>query len=340
MFSVPVVDSNQKPLMPTKAPRAERWVKSGKATPFWKRGVFCVRLNVEPSDRKVQEIGVGIDPGSKREGFTVKSESKTYINVQTNAVTWVSVNEKTSTSLRRNRRYRNTPYRKCRSNRSVPNRIPPSTKARWGWKLRIVNWLCKMFPISHFAVEDIAARTIEGARRWNKSFSPLEVGKSWFYKELEKIGKLFLYAGYTTKELRDKHNLKKTSQKLSDTFEAHCVDSWVIVNNLIGGHLRPDNTSMLKIVPLQFHRRQLHVQNFSKGHVRKPYGGTMSLGLKRGSIVKHSKYNLCYVGGFSKGRVSLHSLESGNRLTQSAKKQDIKALSYNTWRTTFCRKEG
>ena len=68
---VPVVDSNQRPLMPTTPARARRWIKSGKATPFWKRGIFCVRLNVEPSNRNTQPIAVGIDPGSKREGVRV-----------------------------------------------------------------------------------------------------------------------------------------------------------------------------------------------------------------------------------------------------------------------------
>jgi hypothetical protein len=80
MLYVPVVDKNQKPLMPTTANRAATWIKSKKATPFWKRGVFCVRLNVEPSDRKVQDVVVGIDPGSKKEGFTVKSKAHTFLN--------------------------------------------------------------------------------------------------------------------------------------------------------------------------------------------------------------------------------------------------------------------
>ncbi|MBE9166574.1 RRXRR domain-containing protein, partial [Pleurocapsales cyanobacterium LEGE 06147] len=44
---VPVVDQNQVPLMPTTSARAKRWVKCGKATGFWKRGIFCVRLNQE-----------------------------------------------------------------------------------------------------------------------------------------------------------------------------------------------------------------------------------------------------------------------------------------------------
>ena len=82
---VPVVDKNQKPLMPTRPSRAAKRIKSGKATPFWSNGVFCVRLNREPSKRCNQEIAVGVDPGSKKEGFTVKSASHTYFNAQADA---------------------------------------------------------------------------------------------------------------------------------------------------------------------------------------------------------------------------------------------------------------
>lgn len=82
MQSVPVLDSNQRTLMPTTLNRAIRWNNSGKATLFYKKGVLCARLNVEPSARLTQPIAVGIDPGSKREGFTVKSATRTYLNVQ------------------------------------------------------------------------------------------------------------------------------------------------------------------------------------------------------------------------------------------------------------------
>ena len=82
---VPVVNQNQEPLMPTTNWRAGRWIASGKATGFWKGHVFCVRLNVKTEENK-QDIAVGIDPGSKKEGFTVKSEAHTYLNVQTDAV--------------------------------------------------------------------------------------------------------------------------------------------------------------------------------------------------------------------------------------------------------------
>jgi hypothetical protein len=86
---------------------------------------------------------------------------------------------------------------------------------------------------------------------------------------------------------------------------------------------------------MQFSRRQLHVQNPTTGGIRKQYGGTRSMGLKRGSWVKHPKYGLCFVGGSSKGRVSLHDLSGGKRLTQSAKLQDIAFLHYSSWRAAL-----
>ena len=50
----------------------------------------------------------------------------------------------------------------------------------------------------------------------------------------------------------------------------------------------------------------------------------MSLGIKRGTLVKHSKFGYCLVGGSSKGKLSLHTVDSYIRLTQQAIKKDIK----------------
>jgi hypothetical protein len=327
---VPVVDREQRPLMPTTSSRAASWIKSGKATPFWKKGVFCVRLNVEPSERKMQDVAVGVDPGSKKEAFTVKSETHTYLNIQADAVTWVKDAVKTRREMRTNRRNRKTPCRQCRSNRNINTIfLPPSTKARWQWKLRILNWLRKMYPIVCVVVEDIKAFTWKGKRCWNVSFSPLEVGKEWFYQRVKEFAHLETKLGFETKEFRDSLGLKKSSSKMSKKFNAHCVDSWVLANWWTGGHIQPDNTRMLLISPLRFHRRQLHRLQPEHGGVRKPYGGTHSLGFKRGSLVKHSKYGLAYIGGYSKDRISLHSLVDGKRLCQNAKPQDCKFLAYN-----------
>ena len=320
--------------MPTKPSRARRWIKSGEATPFFKKGIFCVRLNRDPSGQETQEISVGIDPGSKKEGFTVKSEAHTFLNIQADAVTWVKDAVETRRNMRRARRFRKTPCRQNRINRARGG-LPPSTKARWQWKLRIVDQLVKVFPITDIVVEDIKAKTIKKARKWNVRFSPLEVGKQWFYSEVEKFGNLHLKQGYETKELRDQLGLKKTSKKLAEVFEAHCVDSWVLANWCVGGHLSPDNKQLLCVAPIQFHRRQLHSLQPSKGGIRRDYGSTRSCGFKRGSLVKHPKWGLSYVGGTMGGKISLHSIETGKRLTQSAKPQDVAFKSYNIWRTRF-----
>ena len=332
MLSVPVVSSTGKPLMPTSNLRANQLIAGGKALRRFSKGVFYIRLT-QRTDGDTQQIALGIDPGSKKEGFTVKSASKTYLNIQADAVTWVKSAVETRRMLRRSRRNRNTPCRQNRSNRAIGN-IPPSTKARFQWKVRVATWLSKLYPISRFVVEDIKAHCF-GGRRWNKSFSPLQVGKKWFYAELEKMAPVDTLQGFDTFKLRNEMGLKKTKAKMSEVFEAHCVDSWVLANYYVGGHTKPDNTEIILITPLQFSRRQLHVQNFSKGGIRKQYGGTRSMGLKRGSWVKHEKHGLCFVGGSSKGRVSLHSLSDGKRICQNAKTQDIAFLHFASWRAAL-----
>ena len=328
---VPVVDNNQKPLMPTTSSRARRWIKSGKATPFFVNGIFCVRLNVEPSDDKKQDVVVGIDTGSKREAFTVKSEAHTFLNILADAVEGVKESVEYRRNARKSRRYRKTPYRQNRMNRSR-GCIPPSTKARWQSKLRIVNKMRRVFPITDFVVEDIKAKTKKGAKKWNCSFSPLEVGKNWFYAELEKLGNLYMKSGFDTYTMRNQLGLHKSKSKMSESFDAHNVDSWVLANWLVGGHTKPDNTEIKRMIPLQFHRRQLYRFQPSRGGERTRYGGTMSLGFKRGSLVKHTKYGVCYVGGNSGERLSILSLITGKRLCRTAKIEDTKFLAYNSFR--------
>ena len=328
---VPVVNQQQEPLMPTTPSRAKRWIKSGKATPFFKKGIFCVRLNVEPSNQETQEVAVGIDPGSKKEGFTVKSLAHTYLNIQTDAVTWVKDAVEIRRNMRKARRSRNTPCRINRQNRKRGG-LSPSTKARWQWKLRICNQLKRIFPIEVFVVEDIKAKTFKNKIKWNTSFSPLEVGKNWFYTELEKLGKVELKQGYETKELRDLLGLQKIKEKTAEVFEAHCVDSWVLASSWVGGKV-PDNKQLLLVTSLRLHRRQLHKLQPEKDGIRKLYGSTRSLGFKRGSLVKHPRYGITYVGGNSKNRISLHSLKTGQRLCQNVKVEDCKFLSYNSERS-------
>ncbi|MCI0709760.1 MAG: RRXRR domain-containing protein [Chloroflexi bacterium] len=333
MQYVPVVSSTGEPLMPCHAARARELVRKGRAIRRFNKSLFYIQL-LDRESGDTQPIAVGIDPGSKKEAFTVKSEKHTYLNIQADAVTWVGKHVETRRIMRRSRRTRTTPYRKRRANRHQGQcRLPPSTHARWQWKLRIARWLAKLYPITCFVVEDIKATTRKGkGGKWNQSFSPLQVGKDWFYNELAWLAPVETLQGYETKEQRDRLGLKKSGIKMSDKFEAHCIDSWVLANWHVGGHTAPDNKAMLLVTPLRFHRRQLHRLQLEPGGVRKPYGGTMSSGFKRGTWVKHPKYGVCYVGGTSNGRISLHSLESGKRLCQNAKPNDCQFLTLSSFR--------
>ncbi|WP_051041652.1 hypothetical protein [Oscillatoria nigro-viridis] len=101
----------------------------------------------------------------------------------------------------------------------------------------------------------------------------MEVGKRWFYSEIEKIAHLEIRQGFDTCKMRQDLGLKKSKQKLSNKFEAHCLDSWVLANWYICGHtcpnpLQPDNTQLIEVISLEFHRRQLHRLQHSIGHVR------------------------------------------------------------------------
>ena len=76
---VPVKTKDEQQLMPMHAARARKLVKRREATPYWDNGIYCIRLNKAPSNSETQAIVVGVDPGSKKEGFTVKSEAHTYL---------------------------------------------------------------------------------------------------------------------------------------------------------------------------------------------------------------------------------------------------------------------
>ena len=331
-MSVPVLDSTKKPLMPCSEKRARKLMERNTAKPFWSKGVFCIILQKKPSSRFTQKIVVAIDPGSKRTGVTVATEQKVILNIQLNAPDWVKSAVKLKRILRRSRRGRKTPYRKSRFNRKIGG-IPPSTKARWQAHIRVVDVLFKIIPITDVVVEDVKAITKEGKRNWNKSFSPLEVGKLWFENEVVKQGfKFYKFQGFETSKWRKSRGFEKTKAKLKDVWEAHIVDSHCLCELLIG-KIKPFK-GFYRFDFLKWHRRQLHATNSVKG-IRKDYGSTVSLGIPRGMLVVHSKYGKSYVGGSSKGRLSLHGFGDGKRLCRNAKKEDCNMLAKQIWSGFF-----
>ena len=333
---IPVLDTNRVPLMPCSEKRARKMQQSGKAKGFWSNGIFCLILQVEPSARNMQEIAVGVDPGSLREGYTVATKKAVVLNILSDTPTWVKEKIGARRALRRARRQRKAPYRKCRWNRKQGG-IPPSTLARWNAKLRIIVHLQKILPLTHINVEDVSAQTKKNCRKWNKHFSPVQTGKNWFYLQLERLHLVVAKTkGYATKEHRDLRGFKKIKDKKADKWEAHNVDSHSLCEMQFGVQL-PIVRKIYKVQFFNFTRRQLHMQLPAKGNVRKLYGGTISMGISKGTLVRHknSKLDRTYVGGSSGGKISLHSCKTKERLTQTAKRQDIVAVKKLQWLTNL-----
>ncbi|MBC7113663.1 MAG: RRXRR domain-containing protein [Candidatus Methanomethyliales bacterium] len=186
---IPVVDAEGKPLMPCTPVRARLLLKKGKALARWnKLGIFYLQLKyaVEP---KNQMLVVGVDPGSRYEALSVVGARDTVLNIMHESVNWVKKALEQRRRMRRARRYRKTRRRACRFDNRLSNRswVPPSTKARWDAKLRIISQLRRMLPISHVVVEGVKAVTRKACRGWNANFSPIEVGKQYFYSQLQAI---------------------------------------------------------------------------------------------------------------------------------------------------------
>jgi hypothetical protein len=92
------------PLMPCTPPKARALLNAGKACPKRnKLGLFYMQLAYvqEPSN---QILVVGIDPGSKFEGFSVVGKRDTVLNLMVEAPTHVKEAVKTRRTLRRTRR--------------------------------------------------------------------------------------------------------------------------------------------------------------------------------------------------------------------------------------------
>jgi len=202
---VPVVDVRGIPVMPCTPPKARALLTAGKARPKRnKLGLFYLQLTYaqEPTN---QPLVLGIDPGSKFEGFSVVGTKATVLNLMVEAPAHVKKAVATRRTLRRARRSQLW-RRPCRNQNRLAGqrRLPPSTRSRWEAKARMVRQLLAILPLTEVVVEDVQATTRPGpGRKWNASFSPVQVGKAHLYSMLQALGlTLQLREGWQTQQLR------------------------------------------------------------------------------------------------------------------------------------------
>jgi len=99
--------------------------------------------------------------------------------------------------------------------------------------------------------------------------------------------------GNEMEELRKKFGLKELKCKSNPVFETHCVDSWALAASKTGAE-RPTTKSPYYLVPLRWHKRHLQRLEPEKGGIRRRYAGVYPS--KNGTLVKHIRYGLCYIG--------------------------------------------
>lgn len=217
---VPVIDLSGKPLMPTKASRARRWVRDGKGIEKWSDlGIYYIQLVDVPSGYDTQEIAIGIDPGKRYSGIAVQSSKATlvmfhlvlmgFVPKRGTALPGIKDKMDYRRMLRRGRRGRRInrkvefPKRNHREKRFSNRRnskLPPSIRSNRQLELRIVSELCRLLPISQIVYELVKADVdLTSGRKGTKSgkgFSPVMVGQTWMLEQLEQFAPVSTHFGW------------------------------------------------------------------------------------------------------------------------------------------------
>jgi len=324
---IPVVGQNGKPLMPCKASKARRLLGGGKAVGVWdKLGVYYLRLTFDPKSEpnKGQKVALGLDPGSKFDGYAVTTK---VVNLTAMAELPDGIAKKLEVrrEMRRARRFRNCRRRPMRfDNRERGGFLAPSQKSKVEFRLRIAKELCKLYPVTDIAVEDVAFNHYR--KRWGKQFSTVEIGKQMLYSELRDMANLQTFKGVQTKERRELLGLKKAGSKNARKPESHATDA-IALASLAVPVCNAQISEFYVWTRYQNRRRQLHKLEAAPGGIRKREGGSVSIPPFKKNDVALWKGRLARVGGYMHGRMSLHEYTIDNkRFTQNAKPEDCKRL--------------
>ncbi|NES67046.1 MAG: hypothetical protein F6K24_18230 [Okeania sp. SIO2D1] len=259
MIRIPVQNSDGSPAMPTKASRARRWVKQGKATEYWNdAGLYYVRLVAEPSGRETQKITVGCDPGKNYTGIAVQSANFTLYTAHL-VLPFDRVKERLGSAVikqgkviknvrgralqrrvRRGRRInRKVPFnqrahrQKRFDNRCKKGKLAPSIRASREMEIRVITELSKVFPITTIVYElvkaDVDLTSGRKGARSGKGFSPIMVGQNWCVEQLRSIVDVKTIYGWQknkngTSQIRKHLGLEKIQNKKAQVPESHAVD--------------------------------------------------------------------------------------------------------------------
>ncbi|MBF2014142.1 MAG: RRXRR domain-containing protein [Rivularia sp. T60_A2020_040] len=351
---VPVVSSDNKPLMPTKPSRARRWIKEGRATgKFNKLGIFYVQLTNEPSDTQAQEIVIGLDPGKMFSGVAVQSRKYTLQMLHlVLPFKTVKARMEQRSMMRRGRRgrrinrkisFKKRSHRQARFDNRRNSKLPPSIRANKNLEYRTITLLCEIYPIQTIAIEEVEAQG-------NKSFSPVMVGQRYQINRLSELAKVELRKGWETSNLRKHLGLhKEKSDKSLQIPETHAVDAVALASSEFVkyqswegvkthgaswvGNVTITKSQFIILRRPPISRRQLHLMVAAKGGTRRKYGGTTTRHncLRKGDFVHATQGKKSFFGWVSGDTEKQVSVSDANwkRLGQCTAKK-VRLIQRNT----------
>ena len=221
--------------MPMKATRVKKFISSGKGRIRYDRKLklHYLQLLVEPSGEETQEVVLGIDPGSTYDGISIVSKTYHHINIELiqrpkkgkNSIKAFKQRQSGNRRVRRSR----LRHRKIRFDNRTSSKLSPTIKANVDFRKWIIIKLNLYYPISKVVIEDVRYNHYQNSN--GDSFSRVEQGKSELYNFIQDLNlELELIEGVETKKLRTKHFGfdPKVSNKSANSFEAHCIDSFVL----------------------------------------------------------------------------------------------------------------
>ena len=157
MSKVYVQDKNGKPLDPTNQARARKFLDKGRAKVV-QRNPFTIKIiDREKENSYTKDITLGIDAGYKEVGFSAVNENEELIGGVLKLRDDISKKLEQRANYRRNRRHRNTRYRKPRFDNRKKSKpkgwLAPSIRHKLESHIKLINRLKDILAITKVIIE-------------------------------------------------------------------------------------------------------------------------------------------------------------------------------------------
>lgn len=238
-------------LMPVKVQRAKSLVRNGRAifVKDKKLGIY-LRLKEKPSGFETQKLALGIDYGTMWDGYSVVNEKNSH-NFELEHTRKLKdrdfIKKKTSDKaeakrVRRSRLW----HREARFSNRTGTKKTYTQNYYFQEIQNMVESICRLYPISHIVIEDVASVHNEDTK--NVGFSPLEQIKTRLYNYCSSKAELVVSKNNPKKIRLFQNSLfktngtirfydMKTKDKSEKSFYAHCIDSHSLACLVFGEHL-------------------------------------------------------------------------------------------------------